>query len=228
MRNLGSAYERANNCVACHQNLSDELVEVNHPPLVFELDGLLVAEPKHWREEEDFSHTKTWLVGQAVALREAAAQASREPGGRRDAEVRAIGALLNATGTGWDDSRRDTVRAADDFAKKISSSEMGDDRSRTILRKLLTNRAAYEEGAFGTVDEEFRSWAVGYYSERLALAIDRLNQSLAPQGAEVMVKRDFLDELFDAAAPPKGFDADSAEAFVKKLDQLATSNPEAE
>ena len=228
MRNLDSAYQRANNCVACHQNLSDELVGVNHPPLVFELDGLLVAEPKHWREEGDFSHTKTWLVGQAVALREAAAQASREPSGRRDAEIKAIGALLKATGTGWDDSRRDTVKAADDFAKKISSSKMGDDQSRAILRRLLTNRAAFEDGAFDAVDEEFRSWAVGYYSERLALAIDRLNQSLVPQGAEVMVKKDFLDELFDAAEPPKGFDADSAEVFVRKLDQLATSNPEAE
>ncbi len=228
MRPLESAYQRANNCVACHQNLSDELTDVNHPPLVFELDGLLVAEPKHWREEEDFSHTKTWLVGQAVALREAAAQANREPGGRRDAEIRAIGALLKATGTGWDDTRRDTVKAADDFAKKISGSTLGDDQSRAILRRLLTNRSPFEAGAFGEVDEEYRTWAAGYYSERVALAIDRLNQSLAPEGGKVMVRKDFLDELFDAAEAPRGFDEESAEVFVRKLDQLATPNPEAD
>jgi len=224
MRQLETAYQRANNCVACHQNLSDELVGANHPPLVFELDGLLVAEPKHWREGKDFSHTKTWLVGQAVALREAAAQASREPGGRREAEIQAISALLKATATGWDDSRRDMVRASDDYAKEISGSTMAADQSRVILRRLLSNRAPYEEGAFGGVDAEFRTWAVGYYSERLALAVDRLNQAL---GGEA-VKKVFLDELFDAAKPPKGFDTDASEAFVRKLDQLATSNPEAE
>ena len=224
MRQLDTAYQRANNCVACHQNLSDELVGANHPPLVFELDGLLVAEPKHWREGKDFSHTKTWLVGQAVALREAAAQASREPGGRREAEIQAISALLKATATGWDDSRRDVVRASDDFAKEISGSTMAADQSRVILRRLLSNRAPYEEGAFGGVDAEFRTWAVGYYSERLALAIDRLNQALGGKA----VKKVFLDELFDAAKPPKGFDTDASEAFERKLEQLATSNPEAE
>ncbi len=224
MRQLDSAYQRANNCVACHQNLSDELVRVNHPPLVFELDGLLVAEPKHWREGSDFSHAKTWLTGQAVALREAAAQASREPSGRRDAEIRAIGALLNATATGWDDSRRDTARAADDYAKKISSSTMEKGEDRAILRRLLTSRAAFEAGAFAEVDAEFQSWATGYYAERVALGIDRLNQALGGTA----VKKKFLDELFDAAKPPKAFDAEAVEIFVRKLDQLATSNPEAE
>jgi hypothetical protein len=42
------------------------------------------------------------------------------------------------------------------------------------------------------------------------------------------VKRVFLDELFDAAKPPKGFDADASEVFARKLEQAATSNPEAE
>ena len=224
MRNLDTAYQRANNCVACHQNLSDELVKVNHPPLIFELDGLMVAEPKHWREGKDFSHTKTWLTGQGVALREAAAQASREPGARRDAEIQAISTLLDATGTGWDGTRRDTSRAADEYAKKISSSKMEKAEDRAILRKLLTNRAAFQEDAFAEVDEEYRSWAAGYYAERLALAIDRLNQALG--GAAV--KKEFLDELFDAAKPPKGFDAEASENFVRKLDQLPTSNPEAQ
>ncbi|MEI8341225.1 MAG: multiheme c-type cytochrome, partial [Verrucomicrobiota bacterium] len=114
MRQLGSAYQRANNCVACHQNLSNELVRAKHPALVFELDGLLVAEPKHWREEKGFSNAKTWLVGQAVALREAAAQAKREPGERRTAEIEAIRVLLKAADTGWDDSPNDLVRSADE------------------------------------------------------------------------------------------------------------------
>lgn len=221
MRPLGSAYQRANSCVACHQNLSDELVKANHPPLIFELDGLLVEEPKHWREDADFSHAKTWLVGQAVALREAAAQAAREPGERRSAEIEAIKELLAASGTGWQDGAgTDIVRAADDYAKRISGAPMTAAQTRAALDKLLRNRKPFEVGAFGTVADEYRMWAVGYYAERVALAIDRLNQSLIASGQKPAFAEGALDELFKAAPPPKSFDVDVAEHFVRMLDGL--------
>jgi len=223
MRQLGSAYQRANSCVACHQNLSDQLVAAKHPPLVFELDGQLVAEPKHWREDTGFSHIQTWLVGQAVALRETAAQARREPGERRTAEIEAIRTLLNATGAGWDDSAKDLVRAADDFAKKISSAPMGRDQGRVILLKLVSNRAAFQADAFPAVAEKYRTWSVGYYAERLTLAIDRLNQSLASSGQPALIAKAPLDELFNAAKPPESFDSAISGEFVQKLDQVARS-----
>ncbi len=221
MRPLASAYQRANSCVACHQNLSDELVKAKHPPLIFELDGLLVAEPKHWREDEGFSNAKTWLVGQAVALREAAAHAKREPGERRTAEIEAIRALLKATGTGWDDSGKDLVRSADDYAKRISGAPMSDAQSRAILSKLLANRTPFQSDAFGGVSREFRSWSAGYYAERLTLAMDRLNQSLVASRQQAWLAKVLLDELFDAAKPPESFDAATADEFVRKLEQLA-------
>ena len=225
MRQLGNAYQRANSCVACHQNLSDQLVGAKHPPLIFELDGQLVAEPKHWREDEGFSHTQTWLVGQAVALRETAAQAKREPGDRRTAEIEAIRFLLNATGSGWDDSTKDLVRSADDFAKKISSAPMSRGQGREILGRLVANRAAFQADAFGAVAKDYRAWAVGYYAERLTLAVDRLNQSLAPPGQPALIAKAPLDELFNAAKPPESFDAKVADEFVQKLDQVAKSLP---
>lgn len=228
MRQLGSAYQRANNCVACHQNLSDELVAAKHPPLVFELDGLLVAEPKHWREDKGFSHTTTWLVGQAVALRETAAQASREPGERRDAETAAIRALLDATGTKWDDSRKDLVPAADEYAKRISATPIDAAQTRAILSKLLQNRAPFQPGAFASVAKGTQMWAVGFYAERLALAIDRLNESLVASGNKGTIPKKQLDELFDAARPPKSFDGEAARVFLEKLDRLANSNPDGE
>ncbi len=228
MRQLASAYQRANNCVACHQNLSDELVQAKHPALVFELDGLLVAEPKHWREEEGFSNAKTWLVGQAVALRETAAQAKREPGRRRTAEIEAIRALLKATDTGWEDSGQDLVGLADDYAKRISSTPMNDAQSHAIFSKLLNHRTPFQSDAFSAVAEEFRSWAIGYYAERLTLAMDRLNQSLVASGQQRVIAKALLDELFDAAKPPESFDAATADEFVKKLDQLAKSHLDAE
>jgi hypothetical protein len=223
MRQLASAYQRANNCVACHQNLSDELVKAKHPPLTFELDGLLVAEPKHWREEEGFSGAKTWLVGQAVALRETAAQASREPGDRRTGEIEAIRALLKATGTGWDDSGKDLVRSADDYAKRISGAPMSREQSRVVLTKLLANRTPFEPEPFGGVTPEYRSYAIGCYAERLTLAIDRLNQSLAASGQQPVIEKAILDELFDAAKPPESFDAATSDEFVRILNGVQKS-----
>ncbi len=228
MRQLDSAYQRANNCVACHQNLTDQLVGAKHPPLIFELDGLLVAEPKHWREEDGFSNAKTWLVGQAVALRESAAQANREPGERRTAEMEAIQALLKATGTGWDDSHKELVRSADEYAKRISSAPMNRNQGRAILAKLIANRTPFQSDAFSGVAEKYRPWSVGYYAERLTLAIDRLNESLAASGKQGPIAKDALKELFDAAKPPESFDAATADEFVRKLDQVAKSHIDAE
>ncbi len=228
MRPLGSAYQRANNCVACHQNLSDELVHAKHPALVFELDGLLVAEPKHWREEEGFSNAKTWLVGQAVALRETAAQAKREPGDRRISEIEAIRALLKATGTGWDDLGQDLVRSADEYAKRISGAPMSHAQSRAILSKLIGNRAPFQPDAFSVVAPKYRSWAIGYYAERLTLAMDRLNESFVASGQQRVIAKALLDELFNVAKPPESFDVATAEEFIKKLDRVAKSHLEAE
>lgn len=223
MRPLASAYQRANQCVACHQNLTDELVDARHPALVFELDGMLVAEPKHWREEKGFSNAKTWLVGQAVALRETAAQANRQPNERRTAEIEAIKALLKATGSGWDESGKDLVSSADDYAKRISGAPMSHEQSRAMLAKLLAERTPFQPDAFSVVDKKYRSWAIGYYAERLALAVDRLNQSLIASGKKKVIAKDVLDELFDAAKPPESFDDATAEEFVIKLDRVAKS-----
>src|SRR5207237_10680396 len=72
MRDLRNLYIRANPSVACHQNVDNDLLKAGHPALAFELDSQSVNEPKHWRDDDDWSGARSWLVGQAVALREAA------------------------------------------------------------------------------------------------------------------------------------------------------------
>ena len=72
MHDLRNLYGRANACVACHQNVAPEILKAGHPALVFELDSLSVNEPKHWRDDDPQSGPRSWLVGQAVALRESA------------------------------------------------------------------------------------------------------------------------------------------------------------
>ena len=160
-----------------------------------------------------------------MALREAAAQAAREPGERRSAEIEAIKELLAASGTGWQDcAGTDLVRMADDYAKRISGAPMTAAQTRAALDKLLRNRKPFEVGAFGTVADEYRMWAVGYYAERVALAIDRLHQSLVVFGGKPAFTEEALDKLFKAAPPPKSFDVDVAEHFVRMLDGLQKTN----
>jgi hypothetical protein len=77
MRDLKDLYVRANTCVACHQNVDQELAAAGHPDLTFELDGQSVSQPRHWREADKNVGPKLWLVGQAVALREMSWQLSR-------------------------------------------------------------------------------------------------------------------------------------------------------
>jgi len=69
LRDLKNPYHRANTCVACHQHLEPDLRNAGHPPLIFELDGQCVTQPRHWRERTG-QGGQLWLVGQAVALRE--------------------------------------------------------------------------------------------------------------------------------------------------------------
>src|ERR1700730_8010221 len=71
-RALRSLYVRANTCVACHQNIDNDLLKAGHPPLVFELDSQSVNEPKHWRDDNPWIGPHALPTGQAVALREAA------------------------------------------------------------------------------------------------------------------------------------------------------------
>ena len=70
-------------------------------------------------------------------------------------------------------------------------------------------------------------WATGHYSERLVLAIDRLNESVAKSGEGKAIGNVPINDLFDAAKPPKAFDAVVSGAFVRKLDTVAKSLPKA-
>jgi len=118
------------------------------------------------------------------------------------------------------------VRTADDFAKKISAAPMTPAQSRLALNQLKSNRKPFEVGAFASVADEYRMWAVGHYAERVALAIDRLSQSLVLSGQKAAFSEEALDELLKAAQPPKSFDTDVAENFVRKLDGLTKPNAE--
>ena len=95
-----------------------------------------------------------------------------------------------------------------------------------MLLLLAANREPFQMGAFQNVEEAHRSWAVGYYAERVALAIDRLNQAILAQGDKAPIPDAMIDTLL-TVKPPKSFDGDIdiAEDFVRKLDQLPRIDP---
>ena len=73
-------------CLSCHlgsatQRVDHELIAAGHPALAFELDTFAASLPAHWTEHEGnggWFRAGPWLVGQAVALREAARHLPRQ------------------------------------------------------------------------------------------------------------------------------------------------------
>jgi len=71
--------KRAERCLVCHLGtdkaiVDHELIGAGHPRLNFELDTFSALMPVHWlppkeKAERDWLGAKTWVVGQAVALR---------------------------------------------------------------------------------------------------------------------------------------------------------------
>jgi hypothetical protein len=96
MHDLRSLYVRANACAACHQSLDKDILAAGHPPLVFELDSQCVNEPRHWREDAAQIGPRSWLAGQAVALRESAwhARTDSDPSADSQQNAMALGWLL--------------------------------------------------------------------------------------------------------------------------------------
>ncbi len=103
MRDLRNLYLRANACVACHQNLDHDILRAGHPGLIFELDSQSINEPRHWKETDQWIGPRSWLTGQAVALREMSWALQAKRTGRKNNELLSrwsgLAALLDETGS---------------------------------------------------------------------------------------------------------------------------------
>jgi hypothetical protein len=171
MREVKSLYDRANACVACHQNVDADILGAGHPELIFELDGQAVSEPKHWREKGDWSGAQAWLVGQAVALREMSWQLSRKatPDEKLVARWNGLLWLLQASGELDAPTSRpaDVQQRSDELARRAAVETWSETRTRALLTKLAGVSAAFEDA---TVSREVHARR----AERLVLALDRL------------------------------------------------------
>ncbi len=204
MRDLRSAYVRANTCVTCHQVIDPALLKAGHPALTFELDGQAASEPRHWTEKEDWFGPKAWLVGQAVALREIDKQVQAKDGGGPGivAQEKALIWLLQQVPGVLPPpaslSQSGAVAAwSNTVAQTTSAQPWTPQLSTSVLGTLAGTSSSFTDDAVSLDDREQRA-------ERLVLALDRLfkavNQDAAAPGQAK------LAALFDAVQDPEHFD----------------------
>lgn len=183
MHDLRNLYVRANACVACHQNVDADILKAGHPELVFELDSQSVNEPKHWRDEDSSVGPRSWLVGQAVALREACWHARTDPDPSTDSKETALALawlLAKATTTMSDLGRiseppsfdlEAMQKDADALAHRAAAWNATPDALMSILQTFTASDSEFQS-AGSSPDVRF------YYALRLTLALDRLAAAL--------------------------------------------------
>jgi hypothetical protein len=218
MRDLRSAFVRANTCVACHQVIDPALIQAGHPELIFELDGQAASEPRHWTEKADWFGPKAWMVGQAVALREISRQISSQTKADPDLviERKALEWLIEKVPGGeWRYAGQvgtENFTAAtwsNQLAQTMSERDWKPSMTSDTLTTLAVTSSSFTDGSVPLAEREFRA-------ERLVLGLDRLFKSLhgdstAPGQAE-------LSALFAAVQDRSQF---NAQAFSQSLQKFA-------
>jgi Cytochrome c554 and c-prime len=178
MHDLRNLYVRANACVACHQNVETDILKAGHPPLVFELDSQSINEPKHWRDDEPQTGVRSWLIGQAVALREMSWALAKFPPAERSqvfVQWSALVWLLDKTEFGGNLSSFNSFAGvelrADEIAKRAATWNPTNDALMSMLQTLASDDSelASKEGSV-----EFRF----FRAQRLTLALERLSVAL--------------------------------------------------
>jgi hypothetical protein len=211
MRELRNVYDRANACVSCHQNVDADILAAGHPELIFELDGQAVTERKHWREQTNWSGAQTWLVGQAVALREVSwsleakrneDQQARWAGlswvlGELDNVFRAkVAGLQQLRISGVTDIPPLFSKVCDSVAKQAAQLKWSPHDIRSCLRRLAQTSATFRDTTVPRTIQARRA-------ERLVLALDRLLLATKWKSDQANVA---LDHLFKLAQSRPDFD----------------------
>lgn len=233
MRDLKNLYVRANTCVACHQNVPANLLAAGHPELIFELDGQGVSQPKHWREATNWSGAQTWLVGQAVALREIQWQLSQEisgpkPGSRDTKSMdRGDGLLwLLQKLSGVDGSFPEpsflkteyTSASVQKWADELARAASGVRWTDTETKKCLSYLAGSAPDFRGQTTDRPSTVRLSRRAERLVMGLDRLVHA---SGNKYKLALDSeLNELFSLVQSLPDFNpamfADALERFQNK------------
>jgi hypothetical protein len=219
MRDLRDAFVRANTCVACHQAIDPNLVKAGHPQLTFELDGQTASEPRHWKEKASWFGAKAWLVGQAVALREASEDLRNNPdSGAGPDQAALLWILQQVPGTNGQDVKADALANAaawgNQLAQSISNQNWDVVASNQILTALAATSDSFLDSRVAVNVREMRA-------ERLVLGLDRVFKSLHPEATAPGATE--LTALFEAVREPDHFDPASFSSSLRKFADAATT-----
>ena len=227
MHDLRNLYVRANGCVACHQNIDNDLLKAGHPTLVFELDSQSINEPKHWRDDDPWIGMRAWLTGQAVALRETAWRSRTDPDPAPDMQETSIAlAWLLEKVTRTEPALPKVVqpnssdleplqKQADDLARQAPGWNPNPDAAMSILRALAATDSEF------VVSNQRPAQTLFFRAKRLLLALDRLTNALnANRGAPLKIDNE-LNSLRDDVRGRDSFQptrfAEHLRAFREKL-----------
>ena len=219
MRDLRNLYKRANACVACHQNIDDDILQAGHPALVFELDSQSIDEPRHWKETDPWIGPRSWLTGQAVALREMSWALQVRGTDRKKNGLRApwsdLVALLDETGFSAERAPNGPRLArlksygavrqrADELARNAARTTWTAGRVRRLTTQISSQSPTDWQGA-----------------KRLLLGLESLTRALAANHEAELSAEPELNALRDDVANGYNFDparfAEHLRALQKKL-----------
>ena len=179
MHDLRNLYVRANACVACHQNVDADILKAGHPALVFELDSQSVNEPKHWRDDDPAIGPRSWLTGQAVALREITWALIKSPPDQRSQlldQENALVWLLDKTGFGNDLSKFSAFpgiqQSADKIAERAAKWSPTSDSLMAILQTLAASDSEFRSSNTSRQNAFYRALRLTLALERLAVALN--------------------------------------------------------
>jgi hypothetical protein len=212
MHDLRNLYVRANSCVACHQNVDNDLLKAGHPTLLFELDSQSLNQPRHWREDDSWSSARAWLTGQAVALREAAWRSRTDANPAADMQETAVALAWMLQKVTLTDPLLPKIvepttsdlsplqQEADDLARQAAKWNPDTDATMSLLRTLAETESEF------VVSKDRSLQQLSYRARRIVLGIDRLNQALTQNRATPLKVDNELNALRNDVAPNRSFE----------------------
>ncbi len=205
MRDLNDLYGRANTCVACHLNLDEEIRKAGHPELYFELDGQCIAQPRHYKDVRPSLGPRSWLTGQAAALREVSWKLATKPDEHLVPRWKALVWLLQKTELGVQE-----LPQTGDFSAMQSAA---DGLARKAALKLWTPEV---------VEKQLKEY-VSLYAEFTDAKADRV---VLRRRAEVLVPA--IDRLWKEHKKTAQTDAAQFESIFNTLHLLAMEHEDFE
>ena len=219
LRDLIDLTARANVCVACHLNLDESIRHAGHPELFFELDGQTLAEPPHYVDVRPSLGPRSWLTGQAVALREISWKLAAKRDERMLVRWKALVWLLRTTEAG-----RKELPAGEDFsamqsaADRLARQAARNIWTRTQVSSLLKQYVSLHR-EFS--DEKTDRTELRRRAEALVPAIDRLWAALKKEGG--IAAPDVEKDLDAANVLAHGQDDFEPAQFAAALSELAAT-----